>query len=176
MICGNGFAPDVLIDRLAGFARVIESVVRCFDQRDTLWKPDESSWSVLEIVCHLCDEEVEDFRTRVVMTLESPTRGWPAIDPQGWASARSYQTRDLDTQVELFLGLRTESIEILGSLKNPNWTRSHEHRVLGSMSAGQMLACWVDHDALHLRQLAKRLHQLSIRDGGGVSTEYAGTW
>jgi len=172
----NGFDPDLLIDRLAGFGRVVESIVQGMHACDTNWKPDDSSWSVLEIVCHLCDEEVEDFRTRVFMTLEQPTEPWPSIDPQGWVLERDYASREIKEQVDQFVQLRDESVQLLRSLDAPNWSNIHNHPVFGSFHAGQMLACWVDHDALHLRQLAKRLHELTIRDGGDVSTEYAGTW
>ncbi|MDF1810306.1 MAG: DinB family protein [Phycisphaerales bacterium] len=170
------FDPDLLIDRLAGYVKIVESIVQCVHSCDAKWKPDESTWSVLEIVCHLCDEEVEDFRTRVLMTLEQPAEAWPSIDPQGWVLERDYSSRDIKVQVDRFVQLRNDSVEILRALRAPAWSNIHYHPVFGSFQAGQMLACWVDHDALHLRQLAKRLHELAIRDGGNVSTEYAGTW
>lgn len=39
-----------------------------------------------------------------------------------------------------------------------------------------MLSCWCAHDALHLRQITKRLHQLALRDGHDPELAYAGLW
>lgn len=35
------------------------------------WKPNEKAWSILEIACHLLDEEKEDFKTRLDHVLHS---------------------------------------------------------------------------------------------------------
>ena len=39
-----------------------------------------------------------------------------------------------------------------------------------------LLTSWAAHDALHLRQIAKRLFQLAERDGGEYNSRYAGEW
>jgi hypothetical protein len=36
------------------------------------------------------------------------------------------------------------------------------------------MASWAAHDALHLRQIAKRLYELTARDAGRYSAGYAG--
>ncbi len=46
------------------------------------WKPDEKSWSVLEVLNHLVDEEVLDFRRHLDHLLHTPDAPWPEIDPQ----------------------------------------------------------------------------------------------
>lgn len=175
--CNSGFDSDALIGRLARFGHALPAVVRCFSSNDVLWRPDPKSWSVLEIVCHLADEEVEDFPTRVFLTLEDPAKDWPGIDPQGWAVSRDYQSRDLKGELARFVDLRSQNIEQLVALKNPDWSSTKEHPRFGPMVASDLLAAWCAHDALHLRQISKRLFQLAIRDGGDDSTtEYAGTW
>ena len=49
-------------------------------------------------------------------------------------------------------------------------------RALGGLSAGDLLASWAAHDWLHLRQIAKRRHELTARDAGKFSIAYAGRW
>jgi hypothetical protein len=44
------------------------------------------------------------------------------------------------------------------------------------MQAGEVFTAWVAHDALHLRQIAKRLYQMTDRDGGEYGPDYAGSW
>jgi len=170
------FNADRLIARLARFADALPAVVSCIDSEDASWRPDDSSWSVIEIVCHLVDEELEDFRTRTLMTLQQPDADWPPIDPEGWANSREYQSQNLSEQLERFVQRRRESIDLLRAIDSPDWSRTHTHPKLGDFSAGQMLACWCAHDALHLRQLSKRMVQLVQRDARACSTEYAGDW
>ena len=172
----DGFDPVRQIARLERFAQVLPPVVMTFDAEDTLWRPDEQSWSVLEIVCHLVDEEVEDFRTRVISALEDPSKPWPKIDPQGWPAERDYQSAGLKAKLNAFVALRKESIEMLRAIPSPDWSQAYHHPKVGSIPAGYVLSCWCAHDALHLRQLSRRLHQLSQRDAGGDELEYAGTW
>ncbi|NUP91044.1 MAG: DinB family protein, partial [Candidatus Sumerlaeia bacterium] len=51
---------------------------------------------------------------------------------------------------------------------------THRHPKAGPLRAGDLLAAWAAHDALHLRQIAKRLLDLARRDAGGFKTDYAG--
>ena len=56
-------------------------------------RPAPDEWAPVEIVCHLRDEEAEDFGARVRVVLEGDTRFAP-IDPEGWATARRYHDAD----------------------------------------------------------------------------------
>ena len=51
--------------RLAWGASVLEPLVHGVHDARARWKPEPSQWSILEVVCHLGDEEVEDFRRRL---------------------------------------------------------------------------------------------------------------
>ena len=164
-----------LIGRLAGFADALPAVVAGVPDADARWRPEEGSWSILEIVSHLADEEVEDFRTRVELTLRDPELPWPPIDPEGAAIERRYNEADFGKTVSRFVDARRESIAWLGGLRDPDWSNTFHHK-RGDARAGDVLASWVAHDALHLRQIAKRLFQLTQRDAGDYSTDYAGTW
>lgn len=167
---------DRLIERMERFPGALHALLEGLDPECARWKPPSGAWSILEIVCHLGDEEVDDFRTRVRMTLEDPGRDWPPIDPEGWARERGYNERDLAERLARFASERTDSVEWLRSLKQPDWSSERVHPKLGSMRAGDVMAAWAAHDALHLRQIAKRLHELAGVDAGGFDTEYAGRW
>jgi hypothetical protein len=164
------------IDRLERFADILPAVVHGLSDADARWRPDEASWSILEVVTHLADEEVEDFRRRVELTLRDPKEAWPPIDPAGWAVERRYQEGRLVEAVERFAAARRDSVRWLRGLSEPDWTRTHRHPKLGSMQAGEVFTAWAAHDALHLRQIAKRLYQMAARDGGAFGADYAGDW
>lgn len=170
------FDPDRIIGRLERFGHALPGLVSVLTDEDARWKPDPTSWSVLEIVCHLVDEEVGDFRTRVLSTLDDPRTPWPPIDPQGWATERDYQSRDLGSKLTEFTSLRAQSVQLLRAIESPDWDRAYTHLKIGDLSAGYMLSCWAAHDALHLRQISKRLMQLAQRDGADDELRYAGSW
>jgi hypothetical protein len=166
---------QLLIGRLAGFAQTLPAAVAGVSDDDARWRPEHDSWSILEVVVHLADEELDDFRTRTELTLRDPELPWPPIDPEGAAVERRYNEADLGATVNRFVRVRSESITWLRQLRDPDWSRTHCHK-LGDIRAGDVLAAWVAHDALHLRQIAKRLFQLTQRDAGEYSTAYAGRW
>lgn len=54
------------------------------------WKPDAASWSILEVINHLYDEERAAFRVRPDIILDRPDQAWLPLDPQSWVAERSY--------------------------------------------------------------------------------------
>lgn len=167
---------DRIIAMLERFGRMLPAVVTDIPIEDARWKPPDGAWSILEIVCHLADEEVDDFRTRLRLTLESPGADWPPIDPPAWAIERRYNVQDLAAVTERFVRERQASCQWLRSLGEFDGSVVHVHPKFGAMSVGQLFASWAAHDALHLRQIAKRLHQLAAVHGHPFDTGYAGEW
>lgn len=166
-----------LFERLGGFRVVLPALVSHVSELDARWKPADGAWSILEVVCHLVDEEVEDFRTRVQSTLRDPTEAWPPIDPEATAIDRDYNSRDLTEMVQRFVHEREASIAWL----EPQLEHIHEHAEqaylhprFGPITVGELFCAWVAHDQMHIRQIAKRLFQLTQRDAAPFSTRYAG--
>lgn len=168
--------PGLLIHALDRFTTALPAVVAGVSADDARWKPADGAWSILEVVSHLLDEEVRDFRTRIRMTLQQPGEPWPAIDPEGWAVAERYNDRDLPAVTQQWAAERRASVAWLRSLGDVDWSIAYQHPHFGSIHAGDLLASWAAHDALHLRQIAKRLYQIAGRDGGAYATVYAGEW
>lgn len=165
-----------LILRLEHFGEALAAAAMIPSLDDARWKPTPQDWSILEICCHLLDEEREDFRVRLRSTLRDPTAHWPSLELDGISERRGYVERDLRSTVASFVAERRESVAWLRTLGDPDWRKAYVHQKFGPIAAGSLLASWAAHDALHLRQIAKRLHQLAARDGGGFSIAYAGEW
>ena len=101
-------------DRVAALARGIsEDHIR--------WKPDDESWSILQVVCHLADEEEFDFPVRLQMILEKSEKPWPEIDPEGWITGHNYDNKDLFDTLNRYMDLRNQALAWLASLENPDW-------------------------------------------------------
>lgn len=140
------------------------------------WKPDLASWSILEVVNHLLDEEREDFRVRIDYTLHRPGEAWPPIDPAGWVTARRYGERDLAESLAAFLTERAQSLAWLRGLPTPNWNVTAVAPWGDPFPAGNLLAAWVAHDLLHLRQLVELQWSWTTAALAPHSCEYAGEW
>jgi len=165
-----------LIARLAAGRDAIPALLAGVSDEQARWRPAPEQWSLLEIACHLLDEERDDFRTRVELTLHRPDETWPGIDPPGWVTARRYQERALAVQVEAWREERGRSLAWLRALEAPDWTRTHAHPKFGPLSAGDLLLSWVAHDQLHVRQIARRHFEHAAALGAPHSTRYAGDW
>ncbi len=57
-------------------------------------KPSAESWSILEVVCHLYDEEREDFREHLDFILHCQQEEWHGIDIEGWITERKYNEQN----------------------------------------------------------------------------------
>lgn len=159
--------------RLQRGAEAIRALVEGMTDAEARWRPPSGGWSVLEAICHLKDEETEDFRQRLRLTLEDPAKEWPKMDPEGWVRERRYQERSLKPELEGFLAERRKSLEWLRSLVAPDWSRTHQHP-RGALSAGDLLASWVAHDLLHVRQIARIQYEHARALAAPYRPDYAG--
>lgn len=166
---------DYFIDRLSKNRDVFESLVRHVSVEQARWKPSPDKWSILEVVNHLFDEEREDFRQRLELVLADPAQAWPPINPRILVTTRAYNERELDTSLNNFFAERQKSLEWLGQLSAPNWQNSNEGPN-GLLTAGDLLASWLAHDFLHIRQLARLHWQYVGAIADPYQTTYGGPW
>lgn len=142
------------IDSFKQNVNVIGSLVKDISIEQARWKPKPDKWSILEVINHLYDEEKDDFRKRLDMTLHSPAEDWPSIDPEGWVKDRNYNQKDFKKSLNNFIAERETSLNWLESLSSQNWQTTYHHTKIGPIRAGDLLAAWLAHDYLHLRQLS----------------------
>lgn len=139
-----------------------------------LWKESQDKWCLLEIVCHLYDEEREDFRARIKHVLENPDLPFKPIDPINWVKIRKYVEQDYNIVLQNFLFERDTSIKWLKSLSDPKWDNVNKHPK-GNMSAKMLLVNWLAHDYLHLKQIIKlKYDYLKVETNENLL--YAGDW
>jgi len=166
---------DPLFQELEQFPYVLTVLLRGVSQSEACHKPDMDTWSILEVVCHLVDEESDDFRERLDYILNRQGEKWKLIDPGTWVVTRAYAERELGERLDTFCEERQRSLAWLRDLDAPDWDTSYK-APFGVISAGDVLAAWVAHDNLHLRQLVelKRVRLLGLVKPYDV--RYAGDW
>jgi hypothetical protein len=163
-----------LIEDHARFPTVVLNLIQGADAEFLRARESPERWSPLEILAHLRDEEIEDFRPRAMACVA----GRPiekGIDPQGWVTARRYNEMDPGAVFLDFASERADSCRWLSSLTPADLDRSIENPHLGNIRAGDFIAAWRVHDLLHARQLATALAVLTARRFEGWRVDYAGT-
>lgn len=167
---------DTLFAQFQANTRRIEALASDVSDEQAIWKPNPETWSLLEVVNHLYDEEMLDFRTRLEILLSQSGAEWPPINPPAWVVERAYNTRDLAESLQNFLREREKSIRWLSEQKNADWQASASAPWGREMQAGEMFAAWVAHDLLHSRQLVE-LHWAWVNlQAGDYPVGYAGDW
>jgi hypothetical protein len=161
--------------RLTRQAETIRTLVQGVSDEQAGWRPSPDAWSVLEVINHLYDEEIEDFRQHLDHILHHPAQPWPRIDPQGWVTERQYNQRQAGASLDNFLRERETSLTWLKGLTSPNWEATYA-APFGQIAAGDMFASWVAHDLLHTRQLVE-LHWAYVSFlAAPHKVDYAGLW
>lgn len=140
-----------------------------------LWKPDPEKWCILQVVCHLYDEEREDFRARMKHILDTPEKSLPPIDPQNWVTLKKYIEKDYNEVLNKFLFERELSVKWLMDLSDAGWENTYHDPKRGPITARMLFCNWLAHDYIHIRQITK-LKYLYFKQLTGEDLNYAGNW
>ena len=134
---------------------------------------------MLEVVNHLADEEVDDFRQRLEFALRGPgaaAREWKRIAPVAWVEQKQYRKKEWGESCERFLAERRFSSRWLKGLQSADWQAEDGYPFGTHLRAEEILANWLAHDLLHIRQI-NRLNWLYLSQvQSSASLEYAGVW
>jgi len=166
---------EFVINQLEQHLNLFKALLKDIDTPMSLWKQTPEKWCLLEIVCHLYDEEREDFRFRTQWVLENPNETPPPFDPLIWVTAHNYIAQDYQQMLIKFIEERQQSIKWLKSLENPKWNNSYYHPTLGHRSAAHFLNNWLAHDYLHIRQIIKLKFDY-LKQQSSDHLDYAGQW
>jgi len=158
---------------LARLPTVLDALLAGLDSTAWRQRPAPAEWSPVEIVCHLRDEETEDFGARLRVIVDGGRRFVP-IEPGRWAAERAYRDADPAAALASFAERRAATLVLMRSLAPERLHHAVSHRQFGALSGLDLLAAWVTHDRLHLAQLAATLARLGARRWAPLHAEYAG--
>lgn len=164
-----------VIDDLARNIEVFRSMLDGLSREEVQWKPQPDKWSLLEIVCHLYDEEREDFGARLKHVVATPLEDLPPSDPIGWFNTRNYASEDYQQSLNRFLEERQRTVAWLRTINSSDWKNAYIHKKYGPLSAEFFLVNWLAHDMLHIRQIL-RTRYLYLAETTKTDLRYAGEW
>jgi hypothetical protein len=160
---------------LAHLPRAIDALTGDLDSASWRARPAPDKWAPIEILCHLRDEEGEDFGARMRVVLAGGGRFAP-IRPVEWVSERNYVGDDPEAVRAAFHHLRQGSLDLLAGIEaTPERLVATGETPGGFILSGlDILAAWVAHDGLHIRQLAGTLARLWAIEWAPLHADYAG--
>ena len=173
-----------LYQELVNSTEMIRSLLAGVSQEEAQYKPGRSTWSILEVACHLYDEEREDFREHLDFIISTSLNAslhrqgkdeWHSIAPFAWVKSRKYNQQNFKSMQKKFFDEREKSLIWLRGLKNADWNKTYTSK-FGSMRAGDMFASWVAHDNLHVRQLTELRRARIEKIVKPYHIQYAGDW
>jgi hypothetical protein len=159
--------------QLARLPLLLDALLGDLDAPDWRARPAAGEWAPIEIVCHLRDEELEDFGARLRVVVDGGSAFTP-IDPERWAGERRYLDADPVDALAALRDRRAATVTYLESLPADRLAASLAHGRLGRLSGLDLLAAWVAHDRLHLAQLAGTLARLWANRWAPARADYAG--
>ena len=168
--------PALVIEarrELARFPALLGTVLAGLDPGSWRARPTPSEWAPVEVVCHLRDEEAEDFGARVRVILAGGERFEP-IDPERWAAERQYRDADPAAALAAFRRLRAESLALLADARVEDLERAVPQPSGAPLSGLDLLAAWVTHDRLHLHQIVGTLARAWADRWAPLRAAYAG--
>ena len=167
---------DEIIRQLTSNAEAIRSLAQSISAEQAQWKPNPETWSMKEVMEHVYNEERIDFRKHLKEMLSDPPQPWGKFRHEEYVPVEGCRQA-----LERFSSEREASIAWLETLESPDWDIqiSAPFGPLSetiTLSAGDVLVSWVDHDFLHLRQMIRLLHAWHEKQASPYSVQYAGGW
>jgi uncharacterized damage-inducible protein DinB len=161
--------------QLTGNAEAMRALVQTISEEQAHWKPSPETWSLEEVMGHIYNEERIDFRSHLKEMLNEPPKPWGEFREELVLAANCRQA------LEGFMVEREASIAWLKALESPGWdTKSQAPfgplSLSITLSAGDVLASWVAHDFLHIRQMIELLYAWNAKQASPCSVDYAGGW
>ena len=166
---------ESVISEFTNNGRVFKHLLNSTNSGEVLYRPAPGKWNLLEIACHLLDEERLDFRARMKHVMENPDEEMEPIDPQGWVTSHNYSEKDFAAVLKDFLSERENSLQWLASLTNEDLEKKLEHKNFGTVTVRHFMLNWLAHDYLHIRQIVALKYSF-LKNNTGADLRYAGDW
>ncbi len=148
---------DYHVDALRATPSVLEALLRdCTQERAQSAQGGEEEWSVLQIICHLRDNE-DHLLQRLELMRDQADPIIKAWDQEDLARERDYQSDNLHNALLTFKQLRTRHVTALAMLSPADWERTGRHTERGRITIGTQTLRAACHDAVHAAQIARQL-------------------
>lgn len=119
-------------------------------------RPSPGEWSAKEVACHLRDA-ARIYHERLARTLNEHRPLLPSYDEAALARDDAYQSADITAVLSALREWREQTAALLAGLPPVAWDRPAIHEEEGEMTLIQLAAHMIDHESMHLRDMARML-------------------
>jgi hypothetical protein len=143
--------PEQVAEYLAATSELIDGELEALGD-DSSWHFDPKEWCANQVVGHLVEAEKRGFagRIREILDGKEKTNAW---DQAEVAKQRNDCARMGQSLWMEFMGVRSDSINLVRSLKPADLGKGIEHPMAGRLLVRDLLHEWIHHDRNHTRQL-----------------------
>jgi uncharacterized damage-inducible protein DinB len=159
-----------LLAALAEAAKRIRRAVEGIPEEQHGWQPGAESWSVCMTVAHLARAEPL-FRQRFRRMFAEDNPVVPYFGPD---SALPDTDRPFGELLRWFTAERDETIALLRGVPPDAWARPAVHETMGPTTVLQQVENIVDHDTVHLGQIAAVVRQWQTEAAGPEGNDKGG--
>lgn len=132
----------------------LQNSLREFPMEMWDYKPSPDKWSIKEIIIHMVDSEINGYlRCRKIIAESGSTI--TTYDQDAWAQKLHYNSRSIDTSLELFRIIRIVNYSLLINLPDETWNNYIMHPESGKMTLKDYLKIYVDHVDIHTKQMKR---------------------
>ena len=149
-----------VIEAYASFLEVLRALTFSISDSDSKKRSlGLTDWTIVEVICHLCDcEMVAVQRTKSIILHDTPRL--EPFDQEEWAVEKKYIEQDFNEVQEKFISFRNEHVMLLTDLKQDEWQRIGIHDELGPISIYDHIVMMLSHDLIHSKQIIHLLREL----------------
>lgn len=148
----NGMDRRAKIESYGRAYTRLETAVRDFPAEMWTYRPDESDWTIHEIIIHITDSEANSY-VRCRRLIAEPGSEVLGYDEAGWARRLDYHRQSTAVALELFRLLRQSSYELIRDLPEAVWVNTVIHSESGRMGMDDWLDIYERHVPEHIAQM-----------------------
>jgi DinB superfamily len=151
-----------LIEGYLSGLELVQQGVAGMTRQQLLARPVPGKWSTLEVVCHLVDsEQAWVHRMKRVIAEDRPLL--VGYDETRFSAALGYQERDLEEELALLGGMRSQMARVLRALPAAAWNRTGVHTERGLITLEQMVALEAEHITHHVKFIHDKRRALGLK-------------
>ena len=155
----SALAP--MIDNYLAGVQTLRQAVAGMSREQLTARPVAGKWSTLEVVCHLADfDPIYTDRMKRVIAEERPTL--LGADEKCFAAALVYQDRDLEEELGIIAGARSQMARILRKLPDSALKRVGIHNERGEQTLEQLLTTIINHITHHVKFIKEKRQALGL--------------
>jgi hypothetical protein len=148
------FLP-ITLQTLASTDASLKLMLARLDRDALCTKPAPHEWSIVEVLCHLRDLEVEVFPQRTELIRRNDGSTIQSFDESAWARDRKYESADPEQALDAFLAARKKNLPVLRQIQSNELSKTGVHSEFGKMSLRELLADWAGSDLVHTAQIQR---------------------